>query len=147
MNAVMRTFIWAGLLVAVSSMAFACSSSSNTEQGDDACGNCQSDDTTNVTRDSGTDATLLSDACPVQSFPANAAACPATYSISYQAEACSPAGLQCWYPGQGDFGDNGCPEAAMLQCEFPDSGIGELPDAAIFDDAGDASVGYWVISQ
>jgi hypothetical protein len=47
----------------------------------------------------------------------------------------------------GDIGAGGCASAATLICEFPDSGLGGGPDAAIFDDAGDASVGYWTFAQ
>jgi hypothetical protein len=133
-------------MVAAVALGAACSSSSGNGATNPGGDDTNSDDDIAYNhQDGGTDATL--DACPVQSLPVNSAACPATYSISYAGQACSPAGTQCWYPGFGDFGANGCPEAATLLCEFADSGLGEVPDAAIFDDAGDASVGYWVFGQ
>jgi hypothetical protein len=142
-----KPFLLAVLSAAVA-LGAACSSSSSGVTGDDTCGNCVGDDTA-PPQDGGTDATLDGGdaSCPVQSFPVNAAACPASYSATYAGQLCSPAGLQCNYPGAGDIGANGCPAPGALFCEFPDSGIGEIPDAAIFADAGDASVGYWTFAQ
>ncbi len=135
------------MMSAAVALGAACSSSSPST---DVCnGGCESDDAAYVPRDSGTDATVAPDgsSCPVASYPPNSAACPATYSYTYAGQLCGPVGAQCWYPGQGDFGANGCAAPAELECSSPDSGLGELPDAAIFDDAGDASVGYWIAAQ
>jgi hypothetical protein len=144
-NGIMRKLFLLAVMSAAAALGAACSSSSS--NGATASDDTSSDDDiAHVTLDGGTDATLP-DACSVQSYPANAASCPTTYSISYAGQLCSPAGLQCWYPGKGDFGANGCASAATLLCEFPDSGLGDVPDAAIFDDAGDASVGYWTFAQ
>ncbi len=139
------------MMSAAVALGAACSSSSPTNEtcsgSCDCTSSCESDDTAYVPRDSGSDATLDGSSCPVESYPPLSAACPKTYSISYAGELCGPIGTQCWYPGQGDFGANGCAAAAELQCSPPDSGLGEAPDAAIFDDAGDASVGYWIAAQ
>lgn len=151
MSAVMRKTIWAGIVVGLSALGIACSSSSSSGD-NDACG--FANDYCEGQLDSGNDGApdARADAgdastCPVQSYPVNAAACPAHYDYTLGGQACAPAGLDCYYPGAGDIGANGCPATAELLCEFPDSGVGEIPDAAIFADAGDASVGYWTFAQ
>jgi hypothetical protein len=142
----MRKMIWAGVSVALSVLAFACSNNSAQGGGDDTCGNCQGDD--DVLVDSGTDATLDSGdaSCVYPDDAGNDPACPATYNAALNGTACPRVGLSCGYPGAGDIDPNGCSETAALVCNAPDAGVGTF-DAAIFDDAGDSGIGYWTAAQ
>lgn len=70
--------------------------------------------------------------------PHNEAGCPATYGTASLPSACSPIGLQCLYPGQGD--GTGCMAAtAMLGCVA--SGV----DGGAGGDAG--GQGRWIAAQ
>jgi hypothetical protein len=64
--------------------------------------------------------------------------CPPRYSHSYMGQPCSPIGLTCAYPGQGDGTFDGGYATAMMWCRGP-GGIG--------DAGGDAGYGTWVIAQ
>jgi hypothetical protein len=141
----MRKLCLLGILIGAVAFGVACSSSSPNGiiGGDDTCENCGNDAGADATVDAGIDATT----CAAQSYPPNGASCPTTYSYTYGGQLCSPVDTQCYYPGAGDIGANGCAATAMLMCEPRDAGVGGMPDAAIFDDAGDADVGYWIFAQ
>jgi hypothetical protein len=54
----------------------------------------------------------------------NPLGCPPTYAPAYNLQPCSMLGLQCWYPGAGDIGADGCGLTALLECtnQFDDGG-------------------------
>ena len=57
----------------------------------------------------------------------NPAGCPPAYSNTYSFQPCTMPGLDCWYPGVGDIGADGCNAAALLECTsmFSDGGAAE----------------------
>jgi hypothetical protein len=130
--------------LALSLLAFACSSSSTN---DTTCGVCENsdDDIAMVEKDATTNDS--GDAsCVYPDDAGNDPLCPSTYSFSFNGTACPKVGLTCGYPGAGDQGANGCFETAGLICNAADAGVGSF-DAAIFDDAGDSGIGYWTAVQ
>jgi hypothetical protein len=68
---------------------------------------------------------------PACAYPAanNDPQCPASYSYSSYQQPCSPVGLTCAYPGQGDGLANGCYATAMMWCK------------------GDGGTGTWTVAQ
>ncbi len=131
--------------VALSVLAFACSSSSNN---DTTCGLCENSDD-DIAIDSGKDATANDGgdaSCDYVTDAGNDPLCPSTYSFSFNGTACPRVGLTCGYPGAGDQGTNGCFATAGLICNAADAEVGSF-DAAIFDDAGDSGIGYWTAVQ
>jgi hypothetical protein len=111
----LAAFVLIGL---VGAAGWGCSSSSSppAARGDDASAEV----------DAGTDCGFAK--------PQNEAGCPATYDTASLPPACSPIGLQCLYPGQGDGA--GCTAAtAALFCVA--SGV----DAGAGGDAG--AQGRW----
>lgn len=73
---------------------------------------------------------ICSDA-PACSYPPanNDPQCPASYSYTSYQQPCSPVGLTCAYPGQGDGLANGCFATAMMWCK------------------GDGGTGTWTVAQ
>ena len=51
----------------------------------------------------------------------NDPACPSEY-VGHKGKPCSPAGLGCSYPGQGDD-VQGCPATAVLVCQINEAGV------------------------
>ena len=69
----------------------------------------------------------------------NDSRCPSSYSLAYECQSCSPAGLACMYPGAGDGTSNGCFATAVLRCVAVDAGVGGC--------AADAASAAWVAAQ
>jgi len=71
----------------------------------------------------------------------NEVGCPSTYSAAQARQSCSPAGLACSYPGQGDGipGIPGCFSTAGMVCTPADAGLGGGPL--------EAGSPYWLVVQ